>query len=105
MNGEINWLDKVASWGWMAVSAAAVALGGGYIKLWRQHDRHDARIAALEQQFAMRQRETAEEFERVRQTVDNNRAELGRKIEGAAEDIKRDLREIRGAMMAGVRQG
>lgn len=94
MEGGINWVEKVADWGWAVLLAVFAALGGGYIKLWRQHDRHHERLKALEDHHNERVRQV----DHLTRTVEANRIEVSDKLDALGREIRQDLRDIQSAL-------
>lgn len=92
---HINWIAKLVDWSWAVVLAAAAALGGGYIKLWRQHDRHHERLTALEGNHDERVRQ----MDHLARTVEGNRVEISEKLDDLRTELRADLREIHSAVM------
>lgn len=87
---HIHWIEKVIDWGWAVLLAAAAGLGGGYIKLWRQHDRHHERLRNLEDHHAERVRQ----MDHLGRTLEANRCEISEKLDGLRTEFREDLREI-----------
>jgi uncharacterized protein YlxW (UPF0749 family) len=82
--------------GWLKVVAGLLAsvftlLVGGYVKLWRQHDRHHERLVALEGQH----RERLQRMDDLTNTVEDNRISLDNKMESVRTEVRGDIKDLR----------